>query len=66
MVWSRDGASRKEVRMREIAVNGYKQGGVSEPYVRANENVARAVAYLGPYLFWGVVTTIVGGILLLQ
>lgn len=34
-------------------------------YSRANENVARAVAYFGPLLFWGVVSVIACGILLL-
>jgi hypothetical protein len=52
--------------MRETSVNGYKNTAVGEPCLRANENVARVVAYLGPYLFWGVVTVIAGGILLLQ
>lgn len=52
--------------MREISVNGYKETGFGEPCVRANESAARVVAYLGPYLFWGLVTTILGGILLLQ
>jgi len=52
--------------MREMSVNGFKSTVVGEPCVRANETVARLVAYLGPYLFWGVVTTIAGGILLLQ
>lgn len=52
--------------MREMSVNGYKQTVASEPCMRANENAARLVAYLGPYLFWGVVATISGGILLLQ
>ena len=52
--------------MRELSVNGYKNTAVGEPCLRANENVARLVAYLGPYLFWGVVATIGGGILLIQ
>ena len=52
--------------MREISVTGYKNTGISEPCLRANETVARVVAFLGPYLFWGLVATIVGGILLLQ
>jgi hypothetical protein len=34
-------------------------------YGRANESAARAVAYLGPYLFWGLMSVIFGGILML-
>ncbi len=34
-------------------------------YSRANDNVARAVAYFGPYLFWTAVGAIGCGILLL-
>lgn len=34
-------------------------------YSRANDNVARVIAYLSPYLFWGAVGVIAGGILLM-
>jgi hypothetical protein len=34
-------------------------------YGRANESAARAVAYFGPYLFWGMVSVIVGSIMVL-
>ena len=37
-----------------------------DQYRRTNEKTARMVAYLGPYIFWGSVVAIVGGILLLQ
>ncbi len=52
--------------MRESSMNGHRNAGVSESYMRANENAARVVAYLGPYLFWGIVATIVTGVMLLQ
>lgn len=47
-------------------MNGPKNSSLSQPCLRANESAARLVAYLGPYLFWGVVTAIVGGVMLLQ
>jgi hypothetical protein len=34
-------------------------------YSRANDNAARLIAYLSPYLFWGAVGAIVTGIFLL-
>ena len=46
--------------MREMSMNG--QG---ERYQRSHDNVARVVAYLSPYLFWGVVGAIVGALMLL-
>ena len=33
-------------------------------YSRANDNAARLIVYLGPYLLWGTVGAIVTGILL--
>ena len=40
--------------------------GQDEIYGHANETAARVIAYLGPYLFWGTVGTILGGFWLLQ
>lgn len=34
-------------------------------YGRTNDNMARAIAYFSPLLFWGVVAVIVGGIFVL-
>jgi hypothetical protein len=34
-------------------------------YSRADDNAARYIAYLGPYLFWGAVGVIASGIFLL-
>lgn len=34
-------------------------------YDPADDNAARVIAYLGPYLFWGTVGVISSGILLL-
>jgi hypothetical protein len=34
-------------------------------YGRANEKVAKAVAYLGSYLFWGTFSVLAGCILVL-
>jgi hypothetical protein len=45
-------------------VNGQRDDGEAF-YGRANENVARAVAYFGPYLFWGTIAVIASGILML-
>ena len=47
--------------MREMSMNGHDQS-----YVRSNETAARMVAYLSPYLFWGMVSVIAGGIWLFQ
>lgn len=47
--------------MREMSMNGHEQS-----YIRSNETAARVVAYLSPYLFWGVLGAIVGAIWLLQ
>jgi len=44
-----------------MSMNGHDQS-----YVRSNETVARVVAYLGPYLFWGIMGVIAVGIWLLQ
>jgi hypothetical protein len=43
-----------------------RTGAVLHPadYHPTDERAARAVAYFGPYLFWGSVTLIVGGLLL--
>lgn len=32
---------------------------------RAHDGAARVIAYFGPYLFWGTVSVLAGGILLL-
>jgi hypothetical protein len=34
-------------------------------YSRANDNAARVIAYLSPFLFWGTVGVITTGIFLL-
>lgn len=34
-------------------------------YSRANDNAARVVAYLSPYLFWGTVGMLATGIFML-
>ena len=47
--------------MREMSMNGHEQA-----FVSSNERVARLVAYLSPYLFWGTVSIIAGGIWLFQ
>lgn len=39
--------------------------GHGERYERSHDNVARVIAFLSPYLFWGLVGCIVGGIMLL-
>jgi hypothetical protein len=45
-------------------MNGYDDdSGVS--CSRANDNAARVIAYLSPFLFWGTVGMITTGILLL-
>jgi hypothetical protein len=38
----------------------------ARPIGRRNERVAQLLAYLSPYLFWGTVCTLTGGIWLLQ
>jgi hypothetical protein len=40
--------------------------GQRDGLVESNETTARFVAYLGPYLFWGVVCAITAGIWLLR
>lgn len=35
-------------------------------YSRANDNAARIIAYLSPYLVWGTIGAIASGILLLS
>lgn len=47
--------------MREMSMHGHDDG-----FRRSNETVARLVAYLGPYLFWGTMGIVAGGIWLLQ
>ena len=45
-------------------MNGhYEQPAVA--YSRTNDNAARVIAYLSPYLFWGTVGAIATGIFLL-
>ena len=39
--------------------------GHQERYERSHDAVAKIVAYLSPYLFWGTVGAIVSGIVLL-
>lgn len=34
-------------------------------YSRANDNAARAIAYFGPYLFWGAMTVVTSAVFLL-
>jgi len=43
--------------MREMSMNGHEQS-----CIQSNETAARVVAYLSPYLFWGVLGLIGGGI----
>ena len=45
-------------------MNGHDDNGAAA-YSRANDNVARLIAYLSPYLFWGAVGVITAGIFLL-
>ena len=47
------------VRMREMYMNAQE-----EPY--ANETIARLIAYLSPYLFWGMVGVICASVWLLR
>lgn len=42
-------------------MNGQREG-----LLKSNETMARYVAYLGPYLFWGMVCAITAGIWLLR
>jgi hypothetical protein len=58
------GGNPSGTRGKEQYVNGHREDGEAF-YARANENAARAVAYFGPYLFWGTVGVIVGGIVML-
>lgn len=45
-------------------MNGPEDSALAGPSP-ANDNAARVIAYLGPYLFWGTVGTISLGIFLL-
>ena len=38
--------------------------GHGERYERSHDNGARLLVYFGPYLLWGVVGALVGGLLL--
>lgn len=40
--------------------------GLDESLMRSNEMTARVIAYLSPYMFWGTVGIICGGVVLLQ
>jgi hypothetical protein len=44
-----------------MSMSGHEQS-----FQRSNETAARVVAYLGPYLFWGAMGVIAGGIWLIQ
>ena len=47
------------VRRREKLMSGQNQGGF-----RANETIARLVAFVGPYILWGTLGVVVWGMLL--
>ena len=38
--------------------------GEGERYERSHDNMARLIVYFGPYLLWGTLGALVGGILL--
>lgn len=50
--------------MRETSMNGHDEHSTLSSS-RANDNVARLVAYFSPYLFWGTVAAIAAGLFLL-
>ena len=39
--------------------------GQGERYERSQDNTARLIVYFGPYLLWGTVGAVVGGLMLL-
>ena len=45
-------------------MNGHEDNAAAA-YSRSNDNVARMIAYLSPYLFWGTVSVITAGIFVL-
>lgn len=45
-------------------MNGHEEN-PAVAYSRANDNAARVIAYLSPYLFWGTVSMIAAGIFML-
>ena len=47
--------------MRETSMNGHE-----ERYDRSHDALAKAIAFLSPYLFWGTVGALTAGIVLLN
>jgi hypothetical protein len=43
-----------------------QQDQIGALYEPADDQTARFIAYFGPYLFWGVVISVLGGVLLLS
>lgn len=50
--------------MREDVMNVREDDGGAVTYSRSNDNVARLIAYLGPYLFWGTLCVLTSGVML--
>ncbi len=45
-------------------MNGHKEPGIAT-CSESDDAAARVIAYFGPYLFWGLIGIMIGGIVLL-